>query len=67
MLELILDIAGKVIDLFVSDRKRREEWKRRMASALKSEASRSDSSQGRADYDELERRAREGQHDGNRT
>ena len=63
MWQLILDVISKVIDIFVADTKRREEWKRRVAEALRQESGRTDSSQARDDYSELERRAREGRHD----
>jgi len=64
MLQLILDIASRCIDLLVSDRRRREEWKRRIEAALKSETASTDSGTVHDEYDELERRAREGRHDG---
>jgi len=64
MLQLILDIAGRLIDLFVADQRRRDEWKRRVAEAVRSETSARDSSEAHDDFDELEKRVREGRHDG---
>jgi hypothetical protein len=64
MLQLILKIATTIIDALVSDRRRRDEWKRRVASALASETAADDSGTVHSEYEDLERRAREGQHDG---
>ena len=64
MLRLILELSSKLIDFFVSDRAKREEWKRRVAEAIRTETASSDSARAHDSYDELERRAREGRSDG---
>lgn len=66
MLQSILDLATRVLDLFAARSKQIEEWTRARLDALRSETARSDSADAHGDYADLEDRARGGEHDGNR-
>jgi len=64
MLQSILDLAAKVLDLFTARSRQIEEWAKARLDSIRAETARKDSGQAREDYNELERRAREGKTDG---
>ena len=67
MLRSILDLATRILDVFVARAGLLEEWTRARLRSLQTEVGRSDSADARSDYSDIEGRARKGQHDGNRS